>query len=153
MSINYRASSENFLNSVFIDELFLGREYLSSFFKCPKIYVPLFLEFSNGQKCTWDQYKQSCDMHQTCGECLSAAYPDLSNDRPTPCIWCSGCSRGRCLPRGTNCTELCPKIQFDGKIQIEKRNQCPEMECAASDCDKCQQLSITGNDVYRAFIC
>ena len=60
-----------------------------------------------------------------------------------------GCSRGRCLPRGSNCEPLCPNNSQDnddedGSIYVEKNNQCPEMKCAASDCDKCQQLSLTG---------
>ena len=59
------------------------------------------------------------------------------------CLCFSGCSRGRCLPRGSNCEPLCPNSQ-DGSIYVEKNNQCPEMKCAASDCDKCQQLSLTG---------
>ena len=58
-----------------------------------------------------------------------------------------GCSRGRCLPRGSDCEPLCPnnsQDDDDGSIYVEKNNQCPEMKCAASDCDKCQQLSLTG---------
>ena len=59
-----------------------------------------------------------------------------------------GCSRGRCLPRGSDCEPVCPNNgqddDDDGSIYVEKNNQCPEMKCAASDCDKCQQLSLTG---------
>ena len=51
----------------------------------------LITEFSNGQKCELNQYQQSCEIHQSCGECLSA-YPNLNTnqDFPNPCIWCTG---------------------------------------------------------------
>ena len=106
------------------------------------------LEFSNGQKCQWNQYKKSCEAHQSCGECLSA-YPDLSDDSRfgSPCVWCTNCGRGRCVPKGTNCTQFCLNdlaSSWRRETLIEKSNQCPEMQCAASDCDKCSQLNRIG---------
>ena len=113
------------------------------------------LEFSNGQKCQWNQYKKSCEAHQSCGECLSA-YPDLSDDSRfgSPCVWCTNCGRGRCVPKGTNCTQFCLNdlaSSWRRETLIEKSNQCPEMQCAASDCDKCNQLNRIGELKCEAF--
>ena len=63
----------------------------------------LITEFSNGQKCELNQYQQSCEIHQSCGECLSA-YPNLNNqDSPNPCIWCTGQFHSHILPVNSVC--------------------------------------------------
>ena len=112
------------------------------------------LEFSNGVRCDFSQYHQRCEVHKSCGECLSS-YPDVQDEQEVPlCVWCAGCSSrrgGRCVPRGTYVGSLsCPQSCSGDGAEVQTANQCPEMKCAASDCQNCQQLSITGKIHVRS---
>ncbi len=101
------------------------------------------LEFSVGVKCNISSYIMGCHEHMTCGECLSV-YPNLDQDQDVSrCVWCPGCNRGKCVPRGTECDHrslLCTRL---GK-QVRTASQCPDMNCAASDCQQCRDLGNRG---------
>ena len=99
------------------------------------------LEFDHGVRCDLAQYQQRCEVHQSCGDCLST-FPNIQSEHELAlCVWCPGCSaRGKCLPRGSNCLQSCPN---DGS-EVTNASQCPEITCAASDCEKCQKLKLIG---------
>ena len=90
-------------------------------------------------------YNQRCEVHKSCGSCLST-YPNIHQEQELPlCEWCAGCSssRGQCVPRGSTCPKSCN--------QVQKASQCPEMKCSTfSDCEKCKKMSYitTGIEIY-----
>ena len=103
------------------------------------------LEFDHGVRCDLNQYHQRCQNHQTCGDCLST-FPNIQSEHELAlCVWCPGCSpRGKCLPRGSNCSQSCPNKE--GSIDVTIAGQCPLMKCAASDCEKCHNLNLIGQN-------
>lgn len=85
------------------------------------------LEFTNGVRCDLSQYQQLCEVHKSCGDCLST-YPDIQDEQELPlCVWCPNCSgpRGQCVPRGSTCPHSC------NSLEVKIANQCTEMKCAA----------------------
>ncbi|CAB4060701.1 MEGF8 [Lepeophtheirus salmonis] len=66
-----------------------------------------------------EKIKLSCNFYRVCGECLSKN-----------CRWCSGCNKGQC-----------PK-------EVTLPEQCPDLICSASDCQKCKTNNSSSECVW-----
>ncbi|XP_058820306.1 multiple epidermal growth factor-like domains protein 8 [Topomyia yanbarensis] len=96
------------------------------------------LSFNNGAPCD-DEWisKRNCSLFENCMTCL-ASYPAHTEARPI-CQWCPDCGvRGMCLPYDWECDSKtkCSSNQ----TTISTLDNCPELSCAASDCDSCHSL-------------
>lgn len=80
---------------------------------------------------------RKCQNLKSCSECL-AEWPIYHDDGPV-CKWCSNCPQGKCIPLEKDCDEQnkCNRRQ----ISIIDINQCGEIQCHASDCEKCNNLA------------
>ena len=87
--------------------------------------------------------EHDCYQHSSCTECLVdwPAHPQ-SEQR---CQWCLSCSKGKCIPRDSDCAQenLCDSQtrndNSSGRFIIES-DKCHEGTCVASDCNKCDNL-------------
>uniref|UniRef100_A0A146L5D8 Multiple epidermal growth factor-like domains protein 8 n=2 Tax=Lygus hesperus TaxID=30085 RepID=A0A146L5D8_LYGHE len=91
---------------------------------------------SNGVECNAEwMSRRTCEPFATCADCL-ARWP-TQWDSPQVCKWCSKCGgSGKCVPAVNEyeCTK-------DNKCrEINTVEQCPEMSCRASDCEKCSAM-------------
>ncbi|CAH2066767.1 unnamed protein product, partial [Iphiclides podalirius] len=75
-----------------------------------------------------------CENFTSCTSCL-AAWPLYPEEKPA-CRWCESCAAavGECVPTAESCTSI--KCNA-GTTYISDVDQCPELRCLASDCDKC----------------
>lgn len=113
---------------------------LSFYFRCDINVTQA--QRSNGVFCNSDwMTSRKCQNFKTCAECL-AEWPYYKNNEPI-CKWCTNCSHGKCIPHEKICDEQnkCNVRQ----IPINDVNQCGELQCSASDCEKCNNL---GNCVW-----
>ncbi|XP_041977639.1 multiple epidermal growth factor-like domains protein 8 isoform X2 [Aricia agestis] len=78
--------------------------------------------------------RRSCENFTTCTSCL-AAWPMYPEEKPA-CRWCETCAAGvgECVPTDESCTSI--KCNA-GTRYISNSEQCPELRCVYSDCDKC----------------
>ncbi|XP_049864899.1 multiple epidermal growth factor-like domains protein 8 [Pectinophora gossypiella] len=90
--------------------------------------------------------RRSCENFTTCSTCL-AAWPMYPEEKPA-CRWCETCAagEGECVPTDESCTNL--KCNA-GTTYISEAEQCKEMRCAASDCDKCVSSQCTWTRFVR----
>uniref|UniRef100_A0A0K2SV94 Multiple epidermal growth factor-like domains protein 8 n=1 Tax=Lepeophtheirus salmonis TaxID=72036 RepID=A0A0K2SV94_LEPSM len=90
-------------------------------------------ESNEGLNC--EKIKLSCNFYRVCGECLSKN-----------CRWCSGCNKGQCVHRLADCgleflCNLKPK-------EVTLPEQCPDLICSASDCQKCKTNNSSSECVW-----
>ncbi|CAH4004388.1 unnamed protein product [Pieris brassicae] len=78
--------------------------------------------------------RRPCENFTTCTTCL-AAWPLYPEEKPA-CRWCETCAAGvgECVPTDESCTSM--KCNA-GTTYISEVDQCPELRCVASDCEKC----------------
>ncbi|GBP44981.1 Multiple epidermal growth factor-like domains protein 8 [Eumeta japonica] len=78
--------------------------------------------------------RRPCENFTTCATCL-AAWPLYPEEKPA-CRWCASCAAavGECVPTDESCTSMKCNV---GTSYISDADQCPELFCVASDCDKC----------------
>ncbi|XP_026680192.1 multiple epidermal growth factor-like domains protein 8 [Diaphorina citri] len=74
-----------------------------------------------------------CQDAVTCTECL-ARWP-IHWNQEQPCKWCANCGRGHCIPESVACDS------GNKCTSVRNVNACKELQCAASDCNKCQESS------------
>ncbi|BES89065.1 Plexin repeat [Nesidiocoris tenuis] len=95
------------------------------------------LRTSNGVMCdfTW-MAARLCEPFNSCADCL-ARWPSQW-DSPPICKWCSKCGgdSGKCVPASKDF--VCAKEKTCREIHAIE--QCPELSCRASDCDKCSSM-------------
>ncbi|XP_075992325.1 multiple EGF like domains 8 [Anticarsia gemmatalis] len=84
--------------------------------------------------------RRACENFTTCTSCL-AAWPMYPEDKPA-CRWCESCAAavGECVPTDESCTSM--KCNA-GTTYISNSDYCPELRCAASDCEKCVSNDCT----------
>ncbi|PZC82381.1 hypothetical protein B5X24_HaOG210422 [Helicoverpa armigera] len=83
---------------------------------------------------------RACENFTTCTSCL-AAWPMYPEDKPA-CRWCESCAAavGECVPTDESCTSM--KCNA-GTTYISDVDNCPELRCASSDCEKCVSKECT----------
>ncbi|KAG7161272.1 Multiple epidermal growth factor-like domains protein 8-like [Homarus americanus] len=85
-----------------------------------------------------------CYQLTSCTECL-AEWPAHPHSEQR-CQWCLSCSKGKCIPRDSDCAQenLCDSQARDdsgsGRYIIMESDKCHGGTCVASDCDKCGSL-------------
>ncbi|KAK7078722.1 Multiple epidermal growth factor-like domains protein 8 [Halocaridina rubra] len=96
-----------------------------------------------------------CYQHTSCFECL-AEWPAHPHSEQK-CQWCLSCSKGKCIPRNSDCAQenLCDsqaRNDSSSGRSITESDQCHEGTCVASDCDKCYGLRrcIWTRQVHRS---
>ncbi|XP_038062576.1 multiple epidermal growth factor-like domains protein 8 [Patiria miniata] len=77
---------------------------------------------------------RNCGAAKSCSECVMTQPAHYTAEQT--CKWCSNCPDGACISRQLDCMEV-HNCQVDKQKEISDANQCPELECEASDCDKC----------------
>ncbi|KPI93788.1 Multiple epidermal growth factor-like domains protein 8 [Papilio xuthus] len=96
---------------------------------------------NSGAACDFELISsRSCENFTTCTSCL-AAWPLYPEEKPA-CRWCESCAAavGECVPTDESCTSI--KCNA-GTTYISDVDQCPELRCLASDCDKCVSNQCT----------
>ncbi|GLH01298.1 Laminin subunit alpha [Gryllus bimaculatus] len=122
------------------------------------------IESNNGVTCdaSWLANRR-CEQFLTCTECLSQ-WPGQLLLQPPACKWCTGCSKGHCASLYGDCDNELKCTRDRAYANITVSNQCPERQCAASDCEKCSDtgtcawtrqalrtdhgLQVTGESVF-----
>lgn len=108
-----------------------------------------FLSYNHGTACddVWIS-KRNCTSFTSCSACL-AAWPAHQEKNPV-CQWCSAeeCEvvGGKCVSAKADCSK---ESQCDTFKSIGLPDQCPEISCAAFDCESCLAktgCSWTGNE-------
>ncbi|XP_045596655.2 multiple epidermal growth factor-like domains protein 8 [Procambarus clarkii] len=85
-----------------------------------------------------------CYQHKSCTECL-AEWPAHPHSEQR-CQWCLNCSKGKCIPRDSDCAQendgdsQTRDDDGSGRYIITDSDKCHGGNCVASDCDKCGSL-------------
>ncbi|XP_022097491.1 multiple epidermal growth factor-like domains protein 8 [Acanthaster planci] len=84
---------------------------------------------------------RNCRAARSCSECVMTQPAHHLAEQT--CMWCSNCPDGACISRQLDCMEE-HNCQVDKQKEISDSDQCPELECEASDCAKC----VLGNCIW-----
>lgn len=95
---------------------------------------------NNGASCDDEWFaNRGCSNFTTCATCLASWPSHLESS--SVCKWCVGCGRGRCVSATTECdTDIKCANRPQPNSEVTIVDECPERQCAASDCEQCLQI-------------
>ncbi|XP_050427055.1 multiple epidermal growth factor-like domains protein 8 [Adelges cooleyi] len=87
---------------------------------------------NNGVVCNANWiWSRACEQYTSCTDCL-ATWPNSYLEKTNVCTWCGNCGvKGKCVKDPLGCDNQCNTVT---KVEM-----CPNIQCMATDCEKCHQ--------------